>query len=488
MILLLHPRATRPKNRRVPLSILSIAAILEGKEDYAIVDGNLDPRPDETLDSLMRAHPVELLAVSVMPGPQMVSAIPLCREFRKKYPSVPIVWGGYFPSLYTDASLNAPYVDFVVRGQGEDTFRELLAAMRGSRDYSGIRGLSFKDGSGMHVHNPERPLRSPNDFPWLPYDRLPSIEKYMLPTFLGRRTTVHHASIGCPFRCRFCGVVPVFEGRERTESAERTAAVLGHQKQKYGIDAVQFYDNNFYLNESHARDQAERLMPLNLRWWSEGRIDTVVGYSDDTLRALKRAGATMIFFGAESGSDQALQAMNKRITTDQTLELAERIRKFGIIPEFSFLVGDPRDPDLDTRHTFQFIRRIKRLNPDAEIIVQHYIPTPHPDGMYGNIDTRIEFPTTPEEWATERWYNFTIREDPILPWLPQAIKRRIDNFELVVNSRWPTIQDIHLRSWSRWLLRSLSSWRYALGVYGFPVELQWAQRVVSLRKPRWESL
>src|SRR5579862_8173602 len=117
MIVLLHPRATKPKNRRFPLSILSIAAMLEGREDYMIVDGNVDPHPARTLDAIARNHHIELLAVSVLPGPQMVSAIPLCREFRRRCPSVPIVWGGYFPSLYPDAVLNAPYVDFAIRGQ-----------------------------------------------------------------------------------------------------------------------------------------------------------------------------------------------------------------------------------------------------------------------------------------------------------------------------------------------------------------------------------
>src|ERR1035438_7659462 len=106
MIILLHPRASRPKNRRFPLAILSIAAVLEGKEDYVIVDGNLDPQPARTLDRIVSESKVEMLAVSVMPGPQMVSAIQLSKEFRRKYASVPIVWGGYFPSLYTDAALN----------------------------------------------------------------------------------------------------------------------------------------------------------------------------------------------------------------------------------------------------------------------------------------------------------------------------------------------------------------------------------------------
>jgi radical SAM superfamily enzyme YgiQ (UPF0313 family) len=488
MIVLLHPRTGKPKNRRFPLGALSMAAILEGNEQYEIVDGNLDTQPARTLDELAASHCIELLAVSVMPGPQMVAAMNLCREFKLRHPGVPIVWGGYFPSLYTDATLNARYVDYAVRGQGEETFPELIAALRKQRAMKSVRGLSYKDAFGLHVHNPDRPLRSPNDFPWLPYHRLPSVEKYFLPTFLGRRTAVHQASIGCPFRCQFCGVVPIFDGKQKTETPARTAQVLEYLKREYAIDAVQFYDNNFFLNESHALEQAERLIPLKLRWWAEGRIDTFLRYSDAALRAIRRSGATMIFFGAESGSDKVLLDMNKRITTSQTLDLAKRIREFGIVPEFSFVVGNPSNPHEDTRDTIRFIRRIKRLNRDAEIIVQHYTPTPHPDGMYGKIEGRIEFPSTPEEWATERWLNFTIRHDPRLPWLPRGVKRRIDNFELVINSRWPTMQDIHLPAWGRTMLKTLSAWRYSTGCYDFPFELRFAQKLVALRKPRWESL
>jgi anaerobic magnesium-protoporphyrin IX monomethyl ester cyclase len=488
IIVLLHPRATKPKNRRFPLAALAIAAVIEGKEEYAIVDGNIDNDPGGSMDRIVRASGAEMLAVSVMPGPQMAAAIPLCKEFRKKYPKVPIVWGGYFPSLYADTTLNAPYVDFAIRGQGEDTFCELLAALRGDRKYTGIRGLSFKDAFGMHVHNAERPLRSPGDFPWMPYHRLISPEKYILPTFLGSRTAVHHASIGCPFRCNFCGVVPVHQGREKVEPPERTAAVLQHLAREYGVNAVQFYDNNFFLSESHAQQVAECLTPLNMQWWAEGRVDTVLRYSDETLRALKRAGAAMLFFGAESGSNWVLEQMNKQITTEQTLELAARIREADIVPEFSFVLGNPQEPERDTRETIQFIRRIKRINPSAEIIVQHYIPTPQPNGMYGHVEEKIEFPKTPDEWASERWYNFTIRHDPELPWLPSRIKRLIDDFELVVNSRWPTTQDIYLPGWGRAALKALSSWRYALEVYSHPVELELIQKLVALRKPRWESL
>lgn len=487
MILLYNPKATKFRSRRFPLSILSIAAVLEGHEEYVIVDGNLDPRPTETLSALILEHQIELLAVTVMPGPQTVSAVASCREIRARFPHIPIVWGGYFASNYTEAVLNAPYVDFAVRGQGEDTFRELLAALREKQSVQAIRGLSYKTPDGAHWHNPERPMRSPDEFPHYPYHRIPA-GQYLLPTFLGRRTGVHHASIGCPFRCNFCGVVTFSGSREKMESPARTEAILHHLSATYGMDSVQFYDNNFFLREDHARELADRITPLNLRWWCEARADIMMRYSDATWKALRRAGCRMIFFGVESGSNETLKEMQKDLRVEDTLALAPRIRRFGIIPEFSIIFGNPRDPQGDTRQCFEFIRKLKRLNPEAEIVVEHYTPVPQRNRMYGGIDDQFRFPTTPDEWATERWQRFATQKDPATPWLPPRTKRLIDNFELVVSSRWPTVQDIRLPAWGRWLLKALSGWRFRSGVYAAPFELKWAQQMINLRKPKAESL
>jgi radical SAM superfamily enzyme YgiQ (UPF0313 family) len=267
LIILLHPRSTRPKNRRFPLSVLALGAVLEGKEEYEIVDGNIDPDPGRTIDTIMSSRPAEALAVSVMPGPQMVNAVELSKQFRAKYPKVPIIWGGYFPSLYPEATLNAPYVDIAVRGQGEDTFQELLPALRNGRDYRHIAGVSYRDPFGLVVNTKDRSIRSPGDFPVMPYHRLRDPQKYIARTFLGTRTAVHHASFGCPYRCTFCGVTEVAGGRQKSEAPERTAAVLAHLKREFDINAVQFYDNNFFLRESDTADLAERIMPLELGWW-----------------------------------------------------------------------------------------------------------------------------------------------------------------------------------------------------------------------------
>src|SRR6202166_2666803 len=426
MIILFNPRATRPRNRRLPLAILAIAAVLEGREEYEIVDGNLDDNPLDIILKLIATHDVELLGVSVMPGPQMVAAMEASREIRRLHPHVKIVWGGYFPSVYSDSALNAKYVDYIVRGQGEDTILELLDAIRGNRPFESILGLSYKDVFGLPRNNAERPMKGPDEFPWHPFHRVP-VEKYLRPSFFGKRTTAHHASIGCPFRCSFCGVHAIYGNRELAESPARTEAILRHLKEQYGADSVQFYDMNFFLKESHARELADRMEPLSFHWWCEARIDTFNRYSDATLEAVRRAGCTMIFFGAESGSDWVLKEMQKDITTEQTLAVAHRIRQFGIIPEFSFVIGNPRDPERDTRETLEFIRKIKRLNRQSEIIIYHYTPVPQRTAMYGNVDSQVTFPTTPDEWATKKWLDFTLRIDPNTPWLKRKTKNLIDN-------------------------------------------------------------
>ena len=427
-----------------------------------------------------------MLAVTVMPGPQMVAAIPLCRAFRRSTP-VPIVWGGYFPSLYPDAALNAKYVDFVVRGQGEETFIELLAALRGGRRFL-EDPRPVVQGSVRSAREQSRAATAiARRFPLVSVSPAGSGEVHACRLFWARArrcTRPASAALSDATSAAWC------RSSTARRSSRRSAppAIMAHLQREYGVNAVQFYDNNFFLREDHTRELAERMVPLGMQWWCEGRIDTVLGYSDETLRKLRQAGCTMIFFGVESGSDEMLKSMKKQLKSEQILALAKRIREFEIVPEYSFIFGNPDDADRDTRETIGSSARSRRSIPDIEIVVQTYVPTPQRDGMYGKVDGKMEFPTTPEEWATDRWYNFTIRTDPQLPWLPRQVKRHIDDFETVMRSRWPTIQDMRLPAWGRVLLQSLSSWRYALGVYDHPLELEWAQKVVRLRQPRYESL
>ena len=484
MILLVNPRATRPKNRRFPLSVMAIGAALPDGVSWEIVDGNL-PGADPLAEIVERverarggADPVRVVAFTVMPGPQLVSAVPLARAVRARCPDVQIVWGGNFPSLYPAPVLNAPYVDWVVRGQGEHTFRDLLDVLGGARDPHDVAGLAFRERDGSHHVGPERSWVGPDELPAPPYDKI-DVAEYLHPTFLGRRSGVYQASIGCPHGCRFCGVISVFGRKERLGAAARTAEHLRSLSREHGMDSVHFYDNNFFVNELQARELAEHLAPLGLRWWCEARVDTLTRLSDDTWRLLARAGLAMVFCGAESGSDAVLRRMDKGTTTAQILEVAARAREHGIIPELSFVFGDPHDPEGEIENTLAFVRRLKMVNPAMELISYFYTPTPQRRATYGDVDALAGTPATLEEWTEPQWVDWMTHENPRVPWMDGRLRARVQDFELVLRSRFPSVHDHRTRSWGKALGRVLAHRRWQRGDFDAPRALRTIRRLAQ---------
>ena len=201
-VILVNPRACDRENIRLPLSVLALAAVLGDRYDCDIVDGNVDPDATGAVLRALAGGPCALVGLTVMPGPQVGPSIQISSAVRAAHPEVPIAWGGYFPTLYANAAVNAPYVDYAVRGQGEATLLDLLerlpdvgppgpsASGPSASPLREVRGLTWKD-DGRIVHNPERPFRSPDEFPALPYHRLGDVRQYLRPTFLGSRTGVH---------------------------------------------------------------------------------------------------------------------------------------------------------------------------------------------------------------------------------------------------------------------------------------------------------
>ncbi len=487
MIILVNPRATRPRNRRFPLSVMAIGAALPESESWELVDGN---RPDIDVNAEIDAHiaraartgdAVRAIAMSVMPGPQLVSAVALARAVKARHPEIPIVWGGNFPSLYPAPVLNAPYVDWIVRGQGEETFVELIDVLDGRRDPRTVAGLGFRESNGEHCIASERHWKGPDELPAPPYHKI-QIDSYLQSTFLGRRSGVYQASIGCPYGCKFCGVISVFGRRERQQAPARTVEHLSMLVREHGMDSVHFYDNNFIVQEPHIRELAERLVPLGIKWWCEARVDALGRLSDDTWRLLRRAGLTMVFCGAESGSDDVLRKMDKGITTSQVVEVAARAREHGIIPEFSFVFGDPDEPEREIDNTLTFIRKLKDVNPAMELITYFYTPTPQRRGTYGDVDALAGTPESLEEWTEPEWVAWMTHEDPRVPWLDRRLKARVDDFELVLKSRFPSVQDARTAKWGKVLGQALARRRWDRGDYTDPRMLRMLRRL-SQRVP-----
>ena len=386
-VLLINPRMCSPRSTRFPLSLLHLAAALEGDRPWRILDGNVEADLASVALAALAARPHALVGISVMPGPQVVSAIAISSAIRAAYPSLPIVWGGYFPTLYSDAALRAPYVDYAVRGQGEQTLRDLLArvgdagapsALDSARDSSaiaGIAGLSWKS-AGEPVHNIDRPVIPTGAFPPLPYDGLDDAQTYLRPSFFGERTAVHQVAIGCRYRCEFCGVVSMWNGKTVIDAPDRLDQSLTRLRDRWGADAVQFYDHNFFDREDNSVPILDVLGTFQLPWWCFARADTLAGFSASTWEKIRRSKLRMAYIGAEAASDEALKRMHKGARVDQTLEVAARCQEYGVIPEFSFVLGGPQDPEGEIERTFVFIRRIKALNPESENRLVHLQPHP----------------------------------------------------------------------------------------------------------------
>ena len=178
MILLFNPRSARWKHR-LPLSLLTLGAALEGRYEYEIVDGNFEVNPVDTLSRIIREKSIRYLGVTVMPGPQLVEAITVTQKLKAQFPKLTTIWGGYFPSLHSDVVLNSGFVDHVIRGKGEVTFLELIRKLEGAGDI------------GPSPSHADEGL----DFLSLPYHRT-DVRKYIGRTCLGSRTISHHSSFG----------------------------------------------------------------------------------------------------------------------------------------------------------------------------------------------------------------------------------------------------------------------------------------------------
>ncbi|HUE97427.1 MAG TPA: radical SAM protein [Longimicrobiaceae bacterium] len=486
MLILYNPPSSANRKPILPMSLLAVGALLEGTHEYRIVDGNLERDPLDTLDAMIGATGADVLGMTVMPGPQLTDAVPLCRELKRRHPGLTIVWGGYFPTQHYDVCLRADYVDFVVRGHGEVTFRALLDHLRRAEDPRGLPGLAFADPvTGEPISNPHAPIPHPEEMPDFPYERVDSA-RYIRRTFMGDRTLPHHSSYGCPFRCNFCAVVNMVDGRWLAQSAERTARTARTLASRWGVDAVEFYDNNFFVHEGRTAEFAERILPDGLAWWGESRIDTLLRYSDRTWELMQRSGLRMVFLGAESGSDETLRRMNKggTATTAKTLEIARKMAEHGIVPEFSFVLGNPPDPEEDAAQTMDFIRRLKRINPASEIILYLYTPVPLAGELYDRARADgFSFPETLDDWVHPVWQEFSQRRNSQVPGVRDPLRNRIRDFERVLNAYHPTVTDIRLGALHRAVLRGVSAWRYHLRLYDFPLELRALQRVLAYQRP-----
>jgi radical SAM superfamily enzyme YgiQ (UPF0313 family) len=496
MILLFNPRAANHKPR-IPNSVLQVAASVDAVFEWVIVDGNLENDPWDKIKSFIENNNIRYFACTVMPGPQLKQAIPISKKIKLLFPQITIIWGGYFASNQFKVSLQSGYVDCIVNGPGDTAFPALIKALENKERIDEIRNLIFIQDNQIKITAKDT-LPDMDRLPKLPYKKLNDlypINKYLGKTFLGNKTIAYHSSFGCPFTCSFCAVVPIYNARWKGRSAAGIYNDIKFLKDNYGADAIEFHDNNFFVSEKRTVEFAKLIAKEKMIWWGEARIDTMDKYTDDSLQTISDAGCKMIFFGAETGNDEVLKKMDKggTQTADQIMKFAARIKKFSIIPEYSFVLGLPGDTEAQVKKQIQsdidFIKQIKKVNPKTEIIIYTYSPVPTEGSeMYEEVKkSGFKFPEKLEDWINPEWENFDLRKNPLTPWLKPNMIDQIKQFETVLNGYYPSNSDVKLTPLKRNILKTLSALRYNTGFYFLPKEISFLQRLWKYRQPETEG-
>lgn len=346
------PRRDRSVFRFPPLGVAYIAASLQAAgHDTHLLDCTFLNKAQ----ALQRALDSQAEVVGIY---CMVTMIEDCLWFAGQLrPNCRLlVCGGPMPTC--DPEPFVEHFDCVVRGEGEQTMMEIVAAYQGGDDFKAIPGVVFRGRSsgssaGELIHSPMRPfIRDLDVLPFPRRDLLPnqSYIDYGKKKY-GYSITTVMSTRGCPYECDFCSNV-VFGGSYRQRGATNVVDEI-EDALKLGYDRIAFADDLFTLNRRRviAICTEIRRRGLVFKWECLGRVDAI---DYDLAVEMKAAGCAKIFFGIESGNDEMLIQMRKKITVQQARQAVEAAHRAGLGVGAFFILCYPGDTDDTVLETLRF--------------------------------------------------------------------------------------------------------------------------------------
>ena len=427
IILFLPPTIEGNDRITPPLSLLALAPIVrEEGFNPVVVDGRVQKNYEVLIMDEIKSGAL-LIGMSVMTGPQIKFAREVGKKIKEKYPDFPIVWGGWHGSILPEQTVSDPYVDIVVRGQGEPTFRELLKKIEKKEDLSSVLGITYKL-DGKPKTNPARTLESIEEFPYLAFDLVD------LKNYPGRRKTpndvfiTYRATQGCPYRCAYCADPLVYNRKWMGMSAKRIVGELKILQDKYGVTEVLLVDDTFVINEQYTIEFARELIKENVKieWQACARIGTIARMDIESIQLLKDSGCVQLHPGVEVATQDMMEVIMKDEKIENLWLCAEKMAKVGIRALYSFMVTFPEEPDDAISATFEIIKRLKTIDPNNVCPVNFYIPFPGNSLFDMCIRHGFKEPKTLEEWET-----FNTRSGETTPWITKKQK-----FEVTMKDRY----------------------------------------------------
>jgi len=357
-----------------PLGLLYLAGYLKKKKFYNVfgLDAQVEQLNynDEFEQRVKNINP-DVIGITVMTFTliDVLKTISLIRKVEKELnKKIVIVLGGPHTHLFPEETINLEGVDYLIKGEGEEPFFNLLKALEGKGELSEINGLVFKKDNAI-INNPVNALIDDLDKLPFPDRELLPIEKYNSILSSGKIVTTMFTSRGCPFQCSFCDR-PHLGKKFRARSAQNVVDEM-EECLRLGIKEILIYDDTFTVDKQRTLDVCDEIIKrgLNFIWDIRARVDTV---DVEVLKKLKQAGCIRIHFGVEAGTEKILRVLNKGINLDQAEIAFKEARKVGIERLGYFMIGSPTETKGDINKTIEFA---KKINPDYVSIT---ILTPYP--------------------------------------------------------------------------------------------------------------
>jgi anaerobic magnesium-protoporphyrin IX monomethyl ester cyclase len=454
-IVLYNPRAVF---FTMPLALLAIGSELDPERyEVVIVDGRLESHPEQAV--LAQLPGALCLGVTVLTGAPISDALRISRLAKHAHPTLPVVWGGWHPSMFARECLLEPSVDVTVRGQGEETFREIVERLAAGRTLQGCQGCNVRLADGSIVENPPRPLAPVDRFRAHDYGLIP-VERYF--ALKGKRQLDYISSQGCNFRCAFCSDPFVYGRKWVGLEPARMALRLRELWDRYRFDDVNFQDETFFTRPRRVQAFAERLIDSGTRitWAATMRADQGVRLPGEVWALCKRSGLRRLLVGVESGSDEMLRRIRKDIRIEQVFHTVERMLEYSIAGHFPFIVGFPDESDASIRATLECAKRLRALSPDFLTPIYYFKPYPGSELVREAVRRGFRLPQTLEAWS-----EFDYVAGLPGPWVSAEKFRLIERFKFFQELAWKRV------SRGRKLLQHLARYRCSRDEYRWPVEM-----------------
>lgn len=428
-IILFHPMTLHENNYRyyyVPYSILSIASMIDQRKyDLILIDNNVEKRTDYY--DMIAAVSDELICVgiSAMIGHQIRDGFSFAQAVRKVNPKIPIIWGGPLPTILPQETIEDDHVDIIVRGQGEETFVELVENLSSNLPLDQIRGISYKNDKGIS-HNPARKFIDLNRLPPYRsvYDLVDIADYIRFDEHINSRTINYHSSQGCPFNCGFCCETALWNHRWSAFTAERTLDDIEPLVSEFGVNGIKFYDSEFFINQERVLQFASGLIDrgLGIRWAASVHPKNLNRLTNNQFDLLRRSGVSRLLLGAESGIQEELDLVGKGTTQEMVLRLARVCSDHDIVACFTFVTGYPTSPSSAIETTLDFAQRLRDVDKRHECKVHFYAPYPGTPLYRYALDNGFTPPRTLEEWS---WYDYY---DIVTPWVDKKYEKAVREF------------------------------------------------------------